>query len=385
MYFSGMERFAVVDTETTGFGKTDRVLEIGIVLVDGNEITQEWETLINPERDISNSNIHGITSDVVSLAPVFAEVVDEISAFLDNRVFVAHNIPFDARMLGQEFTRLNRMVDFGKGFCTLQATRSKLDVACLKYGVKNSTAHRALTDARATALILSQVFGDGYELSPVRVEGYTRGVAARTLSRSALDSSYSSGQQTLRRIVRNFEMVGMRGAQLSYMDALSSVMSDFVLTDDELRHLKEWAADLGISAEQQRQAHEDFLSMVIDAANRDCYLSDTELELISKAAATLGLEAPSSPSSQVTFNLVNAGVRVCFTGEARDDNGVEIPREVLEQRARSSGLVPVNDVTKKGCDLLVAVDKSSMSGKAKKARAHGIPVISVTEFLKSVT
>ena len=49
-----MNRFAVVDTETTGFGKTDRILEIGIVLVDGNEMVQEWETLINPERDISN-------------------------------------------------------------------------------------------------------------------------------------------------------------------------------------------------------------------------------------------------------------------------------------------------------------------------------------------
>ncbi|MSY02506.1 MAG: hypothetical protein F2672_02225, partial [Actinobacteria bacterium] len=64
-----MNRFAVVDTETTGFGKTDRIIEIGIVLVDGNEIIQEWETLINPERDISNSNIHGITSEIVSLAP----------------------------------------------------------------------------------------------------------------------------------------------------------------------------------------------------------------------------------------------------------------------------------------------------------------------------
>jgi len=47
-----MNRFAVIDTETTGLGKTDRILEIGIVLVDGNEIVQEWETLINPERDI---------------------------------------------------------------------------------------------------------------------------------------------------------------------------------------------------------------------------------------------------------------------------------------------------------------------------------------------
>jgi DNA polymerase-3 subunit epsilon len=47
--------------------------------------------------------------------------------------------------------------------------------------------------------------------------------------------------------------------------------------------------------------------------------------------------------------------------------------------------MPVSSVTKKTCDLLVAADKSSLSGKAKKARDYGIPVISVSEYLDSIS
>ena len=153
-----MERFAVIDTETTGFGKKDRVIEIAVVLVEGMEIVQEWETLINPERDISNSSIHGITPEIVSLAPTFAEISSELSRIIDGTFIVAHNLSFDQRMLEQEFSRIKKEINLGSGFCTLQATKLKLETACQEYGITNVSAHRALTDARATALIFTKVF-----------------------------------------------------------------------------------------------------------------------------------------------------------------------------------------------------------------------------------
>jgi DNA polymerase-3 subunit epsilon len=73
--------------------------------------------------------------------------------------------------------------------------------------------------------------------------------------------------------------------------------------------------------------------------------------------------------------------RVCFTGQAIDLDGNEIPRETLESYAEKLGLIPTSGVTKKNCDLLVAQEKASMSGKTKKARDFGIPIISVEEFL----
>ena len=78
-----MNKLAVIDTETTGFGKTDRILEIGIVLIDNGKIVDEWETILNPLRDVSNSNIHGITPESFALAPTFSEMNNEILVFQD--------------------------------------------------------------------------------------------------------------------------------------------------------------------------------------------------------------------------------------------------------------------------------------------------------------
>lgn len=381
-----MNRFAVVDTETTGFGKTDRILEIGIVLVDGNEIVQEWETLINPERDISNSNIHGITSELVSIAPTFSEVINEISGFLDGRIFVAHNVAFDTRMLNHEFDRVNREIDFGKPFCTLQATKMKLEKACEEYGVKNLGAHRALTDARATALILAQVFMTKNEALPVIIKNYDKKSVARIISRSAFDDTHVGGQQHIRRISRNHSTHGVEGPLLSYLDALSSLLSDFKLTKDEGSQLEIWAADLGLTKKEIESANSLFIKSIVDAAERDNYISPTERDLINRISTELGVEIePDVSSNTQEFEIrLGPGIKICFTGTARDEKGAEITREFLESIALSRGLEIVSSVTKTSCDLLVASDKSSMSGKAKKARDYGITVISVSEFMERI-
>jgi DNA polymerase-3 subunit epsilon len=381
-----MKRFAVLDTETTGFGKSDRILEIGIILVDGNEIIQEWETLINPERDISNSEIHGITSNSVSLAPTFAEIADEIASFLNGRILVAHNLPFDTRMLEVEFARIDKKIDLGVGFCTLKATGMKLDLACEQFGILNSNAHRALTDARATSLILNKVFTEDIELMPVKVLNLDSKKIARTISRAAIDQKFEAGHQNLRRITRNIEIDGLTGEMLSYVDALTSVLSDFELTKDESKNLKLWAAELGLSKNQVNAANAFFVGKIVEAANRDNYISDLEMELINKISSILGVDGlQASGNSELNrVNTLQKGIRVCFTGSAYDTDGNPILREQLEEWAVQFELIPVSSVTKKSCDLLIAADKSSMSGKTKKARDFGINVISVSEFLELI-
>ena len=381
-----MERFAVIDTETTGFGKTDRLVEIAVVLVEGNEIVQEWETLINPERDISNSNIHGITSEVVSLAPTFAEINSEFSRLIHGSIMVAHNISFDQRMLEQEYSRVKKQVDLGVGFCTLQATKLKLEVACKEYGITNVSAHRALTDARATALIFIKILeqlGSVEGLLPISVGYDFEAKSPQLLSRAALSQDHKPGQQNLRRIIHGLGPSEEAGPELSYLDALSSVMSDFEITADELKYLKDWAETLGIGSSKQSDLHSAFFNQIVVAAERDNYISETENMLLMKAAKTLGVnysEASTTNQKSEEFSL-KPGMKVCFTGTAIGKNGEELPRETLELYATKKSLIPVSSVTKKTCDLLVAADKSSMSGKTKKARDYGIPVISVAEFL----
>jgi len=381
-----MERFAIIDTETTGFGKTDRLVEIAVVLVEGKEIIQEWETLINPERDISNSNIHGITSELVSLAPTFAEINSELSRLISGTIMVAHNISFDQRMLEQEFSRVKKDNDLGVGFCTLQATKLKLESACKQYGITNVSAHRALTDARATALIFIKIMeqsGSVKELIPISLKHDPEAKSPQLLSRAAISDNHKPGHQNLRRIIHGLGPSLEAGPDLSYLDALSSVMSDFEITNDEMKYLDDWAQTLGISSSEQNDLHSTFFDQLVMAAERDNYVSETEKMLLEKAAKTLGLSYQvATPTDQKNEVLsLKTGMTVCFTGTAIGKNGEELSRETLESYATKKSLIPVSSVTKKTCDLLVAADKSSMSGKTKKARDYGIPVISVEEFL----
>jgi len=381
-----MERFAIIDTETTGFGKKDRLVEIAVVLVEGKEIIQEWETLINPERDISNSNIHGITSELVSLAPTFAEINSELSRLISGTIMVAHNISFDQRMLEQEFSRVKKDNDLGVGFCTLQATKLKLESACKQYGITNVSAHRALTDARATALIFIKIMeqsGSVKELIPISLKHDPEAKSPQLLSRAAISDDHKPGHQNLRRIIHGLGPSLEAGPDLSYLDALSSVMSDFEITNDEMKYLDDWAQTLGISSSEQNDLHSTFFDQLVMAAERDNYVSETEKMLLEKAAKTLGLSYQvATPTDQKNEVLsLKTGMTVCFTGTAIGKNGEELSRETLESYATKKSLIPVSSVTKKTCDLLVAADKSSMSGKTKKARDYGIPVISVEEFL----
>ena len=384
-----MQRFAIVDTETTGFGKNDRILEIAVVLMDGTEIINEWETLVNPERDISNSDIHGITSNQVSMAPTFKEISSNLASLLDDRIIVAHNISFDRRMLTQEFLRVNMDADFGKGFCTLQATGMKLHVACENFQIKTETAHRALSDARATALLFTWVLEKEKNVSGLKCAKFKNIGTTEVpplISRAAISNSFKPAQQNLRRILKHIDlgMIELRENELSYLDGISSVMSDFVISVDERAQLDEWAAILGLTDIQKGNLHQKFLDSLILSAKKDNFISDLESDLIRKASVALGIntEEYSMGAQENAATYLQPGSKICFTGKALDKDGTEIFRETLELYAEKLGLILTQSVTKKNCDVLVAQDKSSMSGKAKKARDFGIQVISVDDFIQ---
>ena len=164
--------FAVVDVETTGFAATDRVCEIAIVQVspDAREITGEFETLVNPQQHLGPTHIHQITERMVARAPTFAAVASGVMEYLNGSILVAHSLPFDARMLAQEFARMNGTFDAGVGVCTLQLTRAKLEDAAERYGIAVTERHRAIADARISAALLMRLFRPrAHRLTPARI------------------------------------------------------------------------------------------------------------------------------------------------------------------------------------------------------------------------
>jgi DNA polymerase-3 subunit epsilon len=188
--------------------------------------------------------------------------------------------------------------------------------------------------------------------------------------------------QTLRKSIPDFSDTGYSSAQLSYTEALYTVMSDFHLSEEEITFLADWAESVGLTSEERLGAHQDYVNLLVHTANRDNFISETEQKLIQKACASLEILPPIFSSSDSKVSELSKGAKVCFTGTTYDSEGKQLTKEELAELAVQKGFVPVTSVTKKTCDLLVTADLSSMSGKTQLARKYEIKVISAEEFLR---
>jgi DNA polymerase-3 subunit epsilon len=376
---------SVIDCETTGLGKNDRIIEFAIVTLDAKtlETVDEFDTLLNPQRDVGKTSIHGITSSMVAAAPTMEEIVGALSKRLNGSVLAAHNLSFDSRMLLAECTRVDAEFEPGSGICTLRLSGEKLATATERYGIQLAGHHRALVDARACAELLRHLIESDLVALPARLVATGMQMNTRTLRR---DLSAQDQLTPLRRIAMRSRMPSSIGACLDYFDALDWVLDDGVISDDEQRFLREVISASRLSETQVRAMHEAYIQSLTRAIERDNFVTIDERLLLRKIAAALGVPDVAMPelSEIPEIGEIKRGQRVCFTGTAIDSEGKTIERETLERLAAQAGLQPVNSVTKKACDLLVASDSASTSSKARKARDYGIPVIDVETFLTEI-
>jgi DNA polymerase-3 subunit epsilon len=152
--------YAVVDVETTGLARDDRIISAAVYRVDARgEVEDHWYTLVNPERDPGPVWIHGLTTPVLRGAPLFQDVAEEFAARLDGRVLVAHNAVFDWQMIAREYARAKREAPVRQRLCTIALSKElrlplpnhKLETLAAHFGVVQQRAHHALDDARVLA------------------------------------------------------------------------------------------------------------------------------------------------------------------------------------------------------------------------------------------
>jgi len=152
------EKITFVDIETTGLRALyDRIIEIGILRVENGEITQTFQSLINPQTYIPSeiTAITGITAGELENAPTFRQIKTDILELLVDTIFVAHNVRFDYGFLKSEFKREN--ISFSsRHFCTVKLSRflyptyrrHNLDAIIERFNLSCKTRHRAFDDAK---------------------------------------------------------------------------------------------------------------------------------------------------------------------------------------------------------------------------------------------
>jgi len=156
--------YAIIDIETTGgSARIERITEIAIYLHDGNKITEEFVSLVNPERNIPYfiTNLTGITNEMVDDAPHFYEIAKKIIELTEGRTFVAHNARFDYSFIRQEYKSLG--YNFKRNILDTVALSRKLLPGHKSYSLGNicndlsisiNGRHRAAGDALATVKLL---------------------------------------------------------------------------------------------------------------------------------------------------------------------------------------------------------------------------------------
>ncbi|ULT43500.1 hypothetical protein KRR40_08745 [Niabella defluvii] len=155
--------YAIVDIETTGgYADANGITEICIVVFDGNEIVERYETLINPLHRIPPyiEALTGISNAMVAEAPVFEEVAERIYELLKDKVFVAHSVNFDYSFVRSQLQLCGYNYDANK-LCTVRLSRKilpgyqsySLGKLCNALGIAHVNHHRAGGDTDATVAL----------------------------------------------------------------------------------------------------------------------------------------------------------------------------------------------------------------------------------------
>jgi DNA polymerase-3 subunit epsilon len=159
--------FAIVDIETTGgYAAASGITEIAIIIHDGENIIERFETLINPGKNIPLyiQSLTGIDNEMVAASPYFEDIAVQIFKLLQGRVFVAHSVNFDYSFLKHHLEVAGYNLNVPK-LCTVRLSRKivpglasySLGRLCDSLQIPLHNRHRAGGDAAATAILFSQL------------------------------------------------------------------------------------------------------------------------------------------------------------------------------------------------------------------------------------
>ena len=171
-----LAEFVIFDVETTGLSPVDgdRIVEIAAVKVKGGKAVDKFYSLVNPQRFMPSQAtlVNNITDDMLTQAPVAADVLPEMIQFIGGACVAGHNVRFDLNFLCYELALIGRRLnDQTPAVDTLKMAREllpylsnhKLAYLARSLGVVVDQTHRAMADVELTVSVflrLMEMAGD---------------------------------------------------------------------------------------------------------------------------------------------------------------------------------------------------------------------------------
>ena len=161
------EEFVAFDLETTGLSsRTDRIIEIGAVILKEGKEVDRFQTFVDPERPLDRKIVEltGITDEMLKGAPKIEEVLPKFLEFIGDRVLVAHNSDFDTGFIRGECNRLGYEYNLTAADTLILSqnllshlNKFKLNIVSNALSLPDFTHHRAGDDAMTCGLIMHRL------------------------------------------------------------------------------------------------------------------------------------------------------------------------------------------------------------------------------------
>lgn len=157
--------FCIVDIETTaGNPNSGQIIEIGAIKIQDGKIIDEYESLVTcSEIPQHIQKLTSITPEMLINKPSLEIVLEEFKIFLEDSVFVAHDIKFDYKYISDSFTKYDLGKLENRKLCTIDLAKRTIDTH--RYGLDHlrdlleidvELHHRALSDAKSTLAVFNK-------------------------------------------------------------------------------------------------------------------------------------------------------------------------------------------------------------------------------------
>ena len=161
--------FCIVDIETNGnSAKNGQIIEIGALKYKNGKIIDKYESLVYAEHIPTYiQKVTNITPKMLENAPLLKVVLEEFKIFLEDHVFVAHNIKFDYQFISDSFKKYDLGKIHNRSLCTIdlakrtiKAERYGLDFLKELLHIEIDNQHRAYSDALSTSYIFKNAMSN---------------------------------------------------------------------------------------------------------------------------------------------------------------------------------------------------------------------------------
>ncbi len=167
------DSLVVLDFETTGLSpeRGDRITEVGLVRIEGGEITDRFQSLVNCGVRVPSfiTSYTGISQEMVDDAPSVRRVMKDVVSFVGDTPLVAHSASFDQRFYLRECRQLNISMVVEPFICSMRLSRRVYPqfkshaLGALAHALQLrhcGVAHRAAADAEMTAQLMLRLGRD---------------------------------------------------------------------------------------------------------------------------------------------------------------------------------------------------------------------------------